>query len=177
MRKTLLLSLPLLLAPLLLAACDMHSNPATKDGHDVHISVSSNDGSGGAQVALNVPGLDGKFSIPAFFMKNGHMDIDGLKLAPDTTIKSVDILGKDGDGDGDKDGDGSVHMTFSNPKGPAELVAYYRQAAEGAGFAISPLSGDGGLIATKEKKKVTISLSGEGAGSRGAIDVTEKGES
>ncbi|NIJ08306.1 hypothetical protein FHS31_001923 [Sphingomonas vulcanisoli] len=169
-------SLILLPVPLLLAGCDVHSNPATQGGNDVHISMAQSDSGGSGRVSVNVPGFDAKLSLPTFFMKGGHMDIDGLKLAPDTTIRSVDILGHDKDSDkGDDNDNDNVHMTFTNPKAPAELVAYYRQAAGDAGFTVSPISGDGGLIATKEKKKVTVSLTGEGAGSRGAIDVVEGG--
>ncbi|WP_174273486.1 hypothetical protein [Sphingomonas bacterium] len=165
--------LPLMLAPMLLiAGCDVHSNADTKSGNDVHISMTKDD-KGSGRMSLNIPGFDAKVSIPGFMM-NGHMDIDGMKLAPDTQIRTVDVLGKDKDIDKGKAGDdhGSVHLTFTNPKDPAAVLAYYRQAAADAGYTISPISGDGGLAATKADKKFALAISPESGGSRGSIDIT-----
>ena len=151
----------------LLVGCDVHSNADTKGSDAVHIAVDAKDG-GSSHVSVNVPGFDAKVSVPNFMTNGGHMDIDGMKLAPDTKIASVDVLG---DGDKSKDG-GSVHLAFTNPKPPADLIAYYRQAAGDAGYTVS--TKDDGLDGAKGAKTFSLRLSAEGGGSRGAIDI--KGE-
>ncbi len=161
-------------ALLLLSAC--HANveigdDAKNDGDNVHIAMKKGDDK--SRVSLDVPGFSAKISLPDLNM-GAHMDMDGIKLAPDTDVTSLDIDGHEGKGDHDGDGGhdkGEVRMAFTNPGTPASLIDYYRKAASDAGYTGVAATANG-LSATKGAKQFALSVSPDGKGSRGAITMT-----
>lgn len=155
--------LPLLALPLALGACDIQTND--ENGENVHVSIGLHD-SGKQDVSVNVPGFNANVHLPGMNL-GGHMDFDGVKLAPDTSVKGMDVFGDD-KADESK---GQVHVTFTNPKDTAALLDYYRGALTGAQYRIGT-SGVGGIEATKEGKTFSLKLSPDGSGSKGTITVS-----
>jgi hypothetical protein len=160
MRSTLLASAALLMLPACHASVNVSDD--TKDGADnVHIAMG--DGKDKNQVSLQIPGLSAKVSLPDMNL-GSHMDMDGIKLAPDTDVKTVDVQGDDKD----SKGEGRVHMEFTNKGTPASLIDYYKQAATGAGYSDVAATATG-VSAIKGKKQFALAVAPDGAGSRGTI--------
>jgi hypothetical protein len=151
-----------------LAACHANvefGNDAKEQGDNVHVAMKGD--SDRNHVSLDVPGFSAKFSLPDLAMGE-HMDMDGIKLAADTDVTGIDIQGQD-----DKQGEdhGRVHMTFANPGTPATVIAYYRKAAEDAGYDNVTVTGTG-LSATKGTKQFALSVAPKGTGSGGTITMS-----
>ncbi len=156
--RPLLLALPALL---LLPACHASVDIADKDqGDNVHIAMGDNKGKD--DVSLQVPGLSAKVSLPDLHLGT-HMDMDGIKLAPDTAVKTIDVVGDD-----TKGSDGRVHMDFINPGTPASLIDYYKRAAIDAGYSDVAATA-AGVSAVKGRKQFALTVSPEGGGTRGTI--------
>ena len=75
----------LLLLPLL-AGCNVHSkNPAAGDDNvSIHADESGN-------IAFNLPIAEGKLKVPANFMHEGDVDIDGVKLMPGSSLTGFNL--------------------------------------------------------------------------------------
>jgi hypothetical protein len=167
--------LPGLAAALLLSAC--HASVKIGDdekdaGDNVHLAMGDAKGNKD-HISLDVPGFSAKISLPDMNL-GGHMDLDGIKLAPDTDVKSMDITGDDKGSSGD-DGSGTVRMEFTNPGTPASLIDYYRKAATDAGYGGVAATATG-VSATKEGKQFAMSIAPAAKGSRGAITMTGDGK-
>jgi hypothetical protein len=152
-----------IVALLLLSACDASVKVGDgADGDNVHIAMNGDKDKHG--VTLDVPGLSAKLSLPDFNLGQ-NMDMDGIKLAPDTKVKIIDVVGHDKD---QAEGEGRVHLEFTNPGTPATLIDYYKRAATGAGYDGVTATATG-VAATKGAKQFALSVAADGAGSRGAI--------
>lgn len=160
--------LAFLVLPLAVAACDARTSE--KDAKDVHIGIASQDG-GDNKVSVNVPGFNANLNLPDLNL-GGHMNLDGVKLAPDSHVTGVDVLGDDKTTEGGADGHGSVRVAFTNADAPAKLLDYYRRALADAGFTPGGQSGGGALTATRDKKEFALALAPDGSGSRGTITIT-----
>jgi len=91
----------------------------------------------------------------------------GIRLAPQTIVKTVDVVGSDKDRAA---GSGYVHIGFTSPYRPSRLLGYYRVTAAHAGYAVT-LDGKAGLSAMKAKTRFALSVAPLGDGSRGAITI------
>lgn len=145
-----------------LAACNVTRHDAAGgEGGNVHVAIG--DGAGTSQqVSITTSGFDANLTLPNLDL-GSHMQLEGLKIAPDTKVTNVDVNGKDG-----ADGHGVVRVAFTNPTRPAALIDYYRQALTGAGYSIGAGNGSG-LTATKAGKAFALSAVPQGAGSSGTI--------
>lgn len=143
---------------LLLAGCDARPDPADADTNGVHVAADEGKG-----VSMSVPGLDAKLSLPAMDLAR-HVDLDGIKLAPGTRVRTVDVAGRGNT-------DGSVSLTFAAPQSPSALIAYYREAAGRAGFAVGAAT-PAALTADKGHRHFALSAGPEGTGSTGTLAVT-----
>ncbi|WP_294391329.1 hypothetical protein [uncultured Sphingomonas sp.] len=155
----------LVIAALALAGCTQKSSwsaTETVNGNDVSLSVRT--AGDDSVVSLDAPFAMGNVKLPA--LDSGqHVDLDGIKLAADTRVRNMDVHGKDKGGE--------VRIGFSNPRPPAALIAYYRQAAQQAGYhAIR--SGTASLDAHKDDADFALAVRPEGAGSGGTITVTKR---
>jgi hypothetical protein len=164
----------IILLPLALAACDIHTTD--DNGDNVHVSFSSGnvsakvgdkDGRRGAdRLSVNIPGFNANLSLPGLKL-GGAMDLDGVKMAPGTAVTSMDVNGKDGPGTEDH---GTVRIAFTNPDPAGKLLDYYRSALTQAGFTLD--AGDaGGLKARKQDKSFAVQLAPAGNGSQGTITI------
>lgn len=157
---------PIAASLLLLAACHAKveiGEDAREHGDNVHVAMDRVEDK--KRVSLDVPGFSAKVTLPDLDI-GGHMDMDGIKLAPDTDVTSLDVQGRDGGASR-----GQVSMAFTNPGKPDALIAYYRKAATDAGFADMSTTGSG-LAALKRGKRFALSVTPDGAGSRGTIMMT-----
>jgi hypothetical protein len=149
-------------ALLTLAACHREvdwSTDETARGNDV--SISMREGDGRDQVAVRLPSLDTNMSVPNLQLGE-HMDLNGMKLAPATRVRSFDVTGRNGEG--------TLRIGFFNPKGAPELIAYYRDAAAAAGYG-DIRSGTATLKARKADADFALMVRPEGAGSGGTITI------
>ena len=149
-----------LLALPLLAGCNMHSkNPADSDDNvSIHADQSG-------QVAFNLPFAEGKLKVPANFMHEGDVDIDGVKLMPGSQLTGFNL---------DSHNDVSnVDMSFSATASPDEVRSYYldqfkKQGAEAA------IAGDAVTGKSKDGSPFTIQVSPAANGSTGKITIQDK---
>ena len=143
------------------------SSDDTGKSKDVHIALAATDGN--SQVALNIPGFNATLSLPDLALGD-HLDLNGIKLAPNSKVGNVDIVAHDHDG-GSKGSDGNVRVDFTNPDAPAALIAYYGRAATDAGYA-TVTSDANGLTAHKGGKQFALAVQPRGGGSAGRITIT-----
>ena len=159
----------ILALPAALSACHGSISRSGDDDADKDVHIAMNGGGSGDAVSVKIPGFDANVSLPNFDMGK-HMDLDGIKLAPDTSVKNIDVVGHDHDG---RDDGGHVQIAFSNPRAPAALVDYYRAQASAAGF--EGITANGGtLAASKHGKKFALTVGPQGSGSTGAIALSGK---
>ena len=168
MRKNLILcSIPLLL----LAAC--HAKVDMSDGNasdgDVHIAMGDAAG-GNSSVAVDAPDFKANVSLPNINL-SGHLDLDGIKLAPDTKIGGMNVDARDSGDEGDDSG--TVRVSFTNPKSPSDVIDHYARSAVDAGDGDINRTATS-LTAKKEDKTFALEIRPESAGSRGTITLSGK---
>ena len=155
-----------------LAAChaDVNVNDAdnAQDGDNVHIAMADNK-DGGSGVSVNVPGFNAKVSLPNINLA-GHMDLDGIKLAPNSHVNGMNVDAQDGD---KGNGQGIVRMSFTNTDGPATVLEYYARSAADAGYGDIVRTGTS-LSAKKDDKTFALEIGPDGQGSKGSITITGK---
>lgn len=150
----------LLILPALAGGCDggAGGSAADRDGKAVHVA-----GGGGGGVSVSVPGLDASLTLPGMDLSR-HVDLDGIRVAPGSTVRTVDV------GGGHGAGEGGVRLAFTSPRSPAALIDYYARAAERAGFAPVVRAGDG-VSAARGDRRFALAVAADGAGSRGTISL------
>ena len=153
-RSALLVILPLL------AACDVHSkNPAHADEN---VTIKADEG---GNLEFNLPIVEGKLKVPAGMMHHGDIDIDGVKLMPGSTITGFSVFAADKGS--------NVTMTFKAPAPPAAVRSYYVDQFGKQGVEVAA-SGDSLTGKSKDGSPFTISVSPDGNGSQGKIDIQDK---
>jgi len=155
-----------------LAAC--HGNVDigdgnSQDGDNVHIAMQDKK-DGGSAVAVNVPGFKANVSLPDINLA-GHVDLDRIKLAPNTHVSGLNVDAQDGGKD--DNGQGVVRMTFTNSDGPAAVIDHYARSAADAGYSDLVRTGSS-LSAKKDDKTFAVEIAPDGSGSKGTITITGK---
>jgi hypothetical protein len=165
--RLILCTLPLAL----LAACHVKVNSSDADngqeGDNVQIAVQDKDG-GGSGVSVNVPGFKADVTLPNINLA-GHMDLDGITLAPNTHVSGLNVVA---DND-DKNGKGVVRMDFTNTGAPAGVIDHYAKSAADAGYGEIARTGTS-LSAKKDDKTFAVTIGPDGQGSKGTITITGK---
>lgn len=151
-----------------LAACGRAPGRAGDGDADragsVHIATGEDGGRD--RISVDIPGFAGQVALPRLDLGR-HIDLDGIRLAPGTVVRAIDITGRDAGGAGG----GRVRLRFANPRPPAALADYYRRSAAAAGFA--PLAaGPGAVAAAKGGKRFALAVAPHGAGSEGTITMS-----
>jgi len=163
MRKMLICTLPLFA----LAACNssVKFSDADENASDsnVHIAMKED------KVSLDVPGFNAKLALPDLDI-GGHLDLDGIKVAPDTKVTSIDVTAKDKGGSNDE---GKVQIAFTNPGSPTAVLDHYARSAADAGYGNVSRT-DSSLTAHKEAKTFALNVSRQGSGSQGSIVMSGK---
>lgn len=161
---------PILLLASLVALSACHGSKVSWSGDDaaknknVHIALGGTDGNN--QVALNIPGLNANLNLPNLNIGE-HIDLNGIKLAPNTKVGNVDIIAHD---HGSGGSDGHVRLDFTNPDAPAALIAYYNRQATEAGYLTS--ANADGLTARKGARQFALAVQPQAGGSAGRITIT-----
>lgn len=146
--------LALAIATLPLTACDIQKTD--KDDKTVTFNASDN-----GAVAFQVPGVKGSIKLPGAMMAHGDMDVDGVKLYPDSRVTSVNA------------GDTGVTIGFSSPATIAALKAYYAKQFAEKGVNAT-VQGDGFAGKTKDGDDFTLSLAEAGDRTTGTMVIRDK---
>lgn len=156
-----------------LAAChanvDVSDSGNSQDGDNVHIAMQDKK-DGGSAVSVNVPGFNANVSLPNINLA-GHMDLDGIKLAPNTHVSGLNVDALNG-GNDDND-QGVVRMNFTNSDGPAAVIDHYARSAADAGYGDIVRTGTS-FSAKKDDKTFAVAIAPDGNGSKGTITITGK---
>jgi hypothetical protein len=149
----------LLLVPLL-AGCNVHSkNPASGDDKvSIHADESGN-------IAFNLPIAEGQVKVPAGFMHNGDVDIDGVKLMPGSSVTGFSMDAHDHGA--------TVNMSFDAPASPDEVRSYYIDQFRKQGVEVA-IAGDAVTGKSKDGSPFVIRVSPAASGSQGKIEIQDK---
>ncbi|CAH0356740.1 MULTISPECIES: hypothetical protein [unclassified Sphingobium] len=135
-----------LIVPLvLLAACD--SKDDGKPGTDISIRddegnvVAAANGKDG-KMSIQIPGLDAKIALPKIRLDSDNFDIDGVKLYPGSSIRSINVNA------GKTEDTGRVSLTFTAPASPDSVREYFVNALKEEGLSVAA---DGNLLTGTQK--------------------------
>lgn len=180
-RAVLLLALPLVLGPLVLAACghrrtEETTTTVTKDGVTTTTVTTRkvgahDDDKASSGLDIDTDKFKANIEIPAMIFGSDHMDMDGMKLYPGSTVKGIHVKATDHDGDSR----GTVTMDFTSPAAPAAVADHMKAQAVKAGFTVSGASA-AGLTGTRAKEKdtdrFTVTLNPNGDATLGQMVMT-----
>lgn len=149
----------------MLGACsesDERERSAQNDnGADVTLSAQSgNDGA--TKVAVNIPGLQGQFKLPALKLGKADVDIGGVKLYPGTRVTGVDVAGQEGRSEG------GMIVKFDSDAAPSAIQTYYLNAFREKGLSAAA-KGSGVSGRDEDGRPFHIDLNAQGTGTRGTI--------
>jgi hypothetical protein len=163
MRKIWICTLPLFA----LAACNssVKLSDAGDNASDGNVQIEMSEDN---QMSVNLPGFSAKLGLPDIDL-SGHLDLDGIKVAPDTKVATMAVTAHDGAANDD----GKVSIRFTNPATPAAIVEHYAQAAKDAGYGDINRAGSA-LTAHKAEKTFSLAVSPQGTGSQGTIVIAGK---
>jgi hypothetical protein len=149
----------LLLVPLL-AGCNVHSkNPASGDDKvSIHADESGN-------IAFNLPIAQGQVKVPAGFMHNGNVDIDGVKLMPGSSVTGFSMFAHDHGA--------TVNMNFTAPASPDEVRSYFVDQFRKQGVETA-IAGDAVSGKSKDGNPFVIHVGPPASGSQGKIEIQDK---
>jgi len=94
MRKTIILCS---LSLLVLAGCNakIDTSDADANSSDGNVHIAMGDAAGGdGNVSVNAPGFKASVSLPNINLA-GHMDLDGIKLAPNSHVNGLNVDAQD----------------------------------------------------------------------------------
>ncbi|HSQ99232.1 MAG TPA: hypothetical protein VLM36_04880 [Sphingomicrobium sp.] len=153
-RSALLLVLPLV------AGCNVHSrNPVAGDDNvSIHADESGH-------IAFNLPIAEGQVKVPTGIMRNGNVDIDGVKLMPGSSVTGFNLDAHDRGA--------TVDMNFTAPAPPEQVRAYFADQFNKQGVKVA-ISGETVTGRTKDGSPFTIYVSPAANGSKGVIAVQSK---
>jgi len=149
----------LLLVPLF-AGCNVHSkNPASGDDNvSIHADESGH-------VSFNLPIAQGQVKVPAGFMHNGDVDIDGVKLMPGSQVTGFDVDAAHGNA--------NVDMSFNAPAAPDAVRSYFIDQFSKQGIEAA-IDGDAVTGKSKDGNAFAIHVSPAPNGSQGKIEIQSK---
>jgi hypothetical protein len=148
------------LAVPLLAGCNVHSKDSPKGDDKVSVKA---DESG--NISFDVPFAKGQIKLPAGFMHEGEVDIDGVKLMPGSKVTGFSL---------ESHNDVSnVVMAFNAPAAPDQVRAYFLDEFRKKGMAATA-SGDAITGKSKDGNPFRIEIGPAAGGSQGKITVQDK---
>jgi hypothetical protein len=154
----------------MLSACsegdDRERSAQNDNGADVAFNAQSgNDGT--TKVAVDIPGLQGQFKLPAFKLGKTDVNIGGVKLYPGTRVTGVDVAGQEGRSEG------GMIVKFDSDAAPGAIQSYYLNAFREKGLTAAA-QGSGVSGRDEHGKPFHIDLNAQGAGTRGTISFGEQ---
>jgi hypothetical protein len=159
----------LLLPIALLAACDRKG-----DGAEVQIrsdngstDISALSGKEG-RLKIDTPGVKADVQIPFLGALTGNMDIDGLRLYPDSKVAGIHIDAND------DDDDGKFNLRFVAPAGRDKVGAWFQQQFDANDFRMT-LRGNRFTGTSDEGKPVTLEMrDGANGTTEGDLRIADK---
>lgn len=154
----------------MLGACgeadDRRREAQNDNGADVSMRVEGENGAA-ANIAIDLPDIKGKITLPKVRIATGDVDIDGVKLYPGSRVTGVDIAGEEGTSEG------SLGIRFDAGDGPDKVRDYYLAAFRKKGITASA---QGGRIIgrTGDGKPFSIALEAQGEGTKGVLRIGNK---
>lgn len=149
-----------------LAACGSEHGTSISFSDEGNNSTVVANGTSG-QVAINVPGFQGNVTLPKIDIKAGDLDLNGVKLPPDSHVVSLNVQG-----DGDKGGNGKVQVVFETPSDTAAVQRWFLDRMPAKGFTVKP-DGNGLSGTTEEGKPFTLQIDPQGSGkSRSSLSIS-----
>ena len=162
--------------PLILAALSSLSLSlagCTKGGEGTSVTFNAADGNtlasadgDSGEVKVDVPGFQGKFTLPKLQVTADNFDLNGVHLYPGSTIRSLNS-------DAAEHGDGGVRVAFTSPADPRSVRDWLRERLNHADFKVSA-TGSGLTGTTDEHKPFTLELT-PAAGGKSADGVISIG--
>lgn len=146
----------LVLVPLL-AGCNVDTKNPVDGDENVTINASEN-----GQVSFNLPFASGQVKVPEGMMKNGEIDIDGVKMIPGGTMSGFNIDA------GDKGA--TVHFAFKAPASPDDVRTYFAEQFKAKGVEAA-VSGNSVSGKTKDGDPFVIDVEPAAQGSQGTITI------
>lgn len=124
------------------------------------------DGKSGA-VAVKVPGLSANVQLPKIMLDAGNFDVDGVRLFPDSKVRSLNIVADEAAGGGPA----NVEVQFDAPADPAAVRDWFLKAfADKAVEAVAAGTGIRGV--TRDGEAFTIDLAPGGtAATKGTLRI------
>jgi hypothetical protein len=156
-------------AALVLGACgdgegtSVSINATSSSGEKVAVDADGKTGN----VAVKVPGFAANVKMPRIMLESGNFDIDGVKLYPESKIRSLNILANEG-----KDGENAnVQVQFDAPAEPGKVRDWFLKAFADKSINASA-DGTGVKGTSKDGDAFTIRLEPAGAGAtKGTIEI------
>lgn len=149
----------LLLAPLALTAtaCNRTADDAPSisinaDGGNVLGAIDGDTG----QVKIDVPGFQGSMKLPKIKIDSSDFDLNGVRLYPGSSIRSLDVLGDAGK-------DGGIRVRFASPAGPDTVRNWFAERLGKVGYTVHA-EGANLVGTTDEHKPFRLDLAPDGAG-------------
>lgn len=150
-------SAALVIAPLLLAGCNVHAN---KDD-DGHVAIHSDEG---GNVSFSLPFAKGQVKLPESFMRQGDVDIDGVKLMPGSKVTAFNL--------DSRNHVSNVDMSFIAPAAPDEVRAYFVDQFRKKGVEAT-ISGNSVTGKSRGGEPFTIQITPAAGGSQGKIIIQD----
>ncbi|MBA2920976.1 hypothetical protein GON01_03290 [Sphingomonas sp. MAH-20] len=160
----------LLLVPIaLLAACDRKGDGAAVDirSDNGSTQISAESGKEG-RLKIDTPGVKADVKIPFLGALTGNMEIDGLRLYPDSKVAGIHV-----NADDDKN-EGAFNLRFVAPAGRDKVAAWFQQQFDANDFKMT-LQGNRFTGTSEEGKPVTLDMrDGANGTTEGELSIRDK---
>jgi hypothetical protein len=148
---------PLLLATagmLALSACDRSNERASvsinADGGNVFGAINGETG----EMKIDVPGFQGSVKLPKIKIDTGNFDLNGVRLYPGSSIRTLNIVGDDKTG--------GLRVAFASPANPAVVRDWFAERLGKVGYQVHA-EGANLVGTTDENKPFRLEFAPDGA--------------
>ncbi|MEG8043503.1 hypothetical protein C8J46_102450 [Sphingomonas sp. PP-F2F-A104-K0414] len=153
MIRPLLLATVSLAGALALSACDRSNEGASvsinADGGNVLGAINGETG----EMKIDVPGFQGSVKLPKIKIDTGNFDLNGVRLYPGSSIKTLNIVGDDKAG--------GLRVAFASPATPTIVRDWFAARLGKVGYQVHP-EGANLIGTTDENKPFRLELAPDG---------------
>jgi len=138
---------------LALSACDRSNEGASvsinADGGNVLGAINGETG----EMKIDVPGFQGSVKLPKIKIDTNNFDLNGVRLYPGSSIKTLNIVGDDKAG--------GLRVAFASPATPTIVRDWFAQRLGKVGYQVHP-EGANLIGTTDENKPFRLELAPDG---------------
>ncbi|MES3100357.1 hypothetical protein [Sphingomonas faeni] len=153
MIRTLFTAVVGLTSLLALSACDRSNEGASvsinADGGNVLGAINGETG----EMKIDVPGFQGSVKLPKIKIDTGNFDLNGVRLYPGSSIKTLNIVGDDKAG--------GLRVAFASPATPTIVRDWFAQRLGKVGYQVHA-EGPNLIGTTDENKPFRLELAPDG---------------